>query len=64
MSLDFHPSKEDLICSCDGDGEMRYWSINNGNCARVFTVRKDAICLFNYTYYREILTSIRLSINS
>ncbi|RWW00103.1 hypothetical protein GW17_00036948, partial [Ensete ventricosum] len=35
MSLDFHPSKEDLICSCDGDGEMRYWSINNGNCARV-----------------------------
>ncbi|CAL9189844.1 unnamed protein product [Musa hybrid cultivar] len=37
MSLDFHPSKEDLICSCDGDGEMRYWSINNGNCARVFT---------------------------
>ncbi|XP_074575000.1 transcriptional corepressor LEUNIG-like isoform X2 [Curcuma longa] len=36
MSLDFHPSKEDLICSCDGDGEMRFWSINNGNCARVF----------------------------
>ncbi|URD72015.1 Transcriptional corepressor LEUNIG [Musa troglodytarum] len=36
MSLDFHPSKEDLICSCDSDGEMRYWSINNGNCARVF----------------------------
>ncbi|XP_065010323.1 transcriptional corepressor LEUNIG-like isoform X1 [Musa acuminata AAA Group] len=36
MSLDFHPSKEDLICSCDGDGEMRYWSINNGNCAGVF----------------------------
>ncbi|RRT47772.1 hypothetical protein B296_00036653 [Ensete ventricosum] len=36
MSLDFHPSKEDIICSCDSDGEMRYWSINNGNCARVF----------------------------
>ncbi|KAG6507592.1 hypothetical protein ZIOFF_032942 [Zingiber officinale] len=36
MSLDFHPSKEDLICSCDSDGEMRFWSINNGNCARVF----------------------------
>ncbi|KAF8389031.1 hypothetical protein HHK36_025716 [Tetracentron sinense] len=36
MSLDFHPNKEDLICSCDGDGEMRYWSINNGSCARVF----------------------------
>ncbi|KAJ4957815.1 hypothetical protein NE237_024926 [Protea cynaroides] len=36
MSLDFHPNKEDLICSCDGDSEIRYWSINNGSCARVF----------------------------
>ncbi|XP_020593471.1 transcriptional corepressor LEUNIG-like [Phalaenopsis equestris] len=36
MSLDFHPNKEDLICSCDGEGEIRYWSINNGTCARVF----------------------------
>ncbi|XP_078168203.1 transcriptional corepressor LEUNIG isoform X2 [Carex rostrata] len=36
MSLDFHPNKEDLICSCDGDGEVRYWSINNGSCIRVF----------------------------
>ncbi|KAG4944163.1 hypothetical protein JHK85_048809 [Glycine max] len=35
MSLDFHPNKDDLICSCDADGEIRYWSINNGNCARV-----------------------------
>ncbi|PKI43548.1 hypothetical protein CRG98_036040 [Punica granatum] len=36
MSLDFHPNKDDLICSCDEDGEIRYWSINNGSCARVF----------------------------
>lgn len=36
MSLDFHPNKDDLICSCDGDGEIRYWSINKGSCARVF----------------------------
>ncbi|XP_072965935.1 transcriptional corepressor LEUNIG-like isoform X2 [Typha angustifolia] len=36
MSLDFHPKNEDLICSCDGDGEIRYWSINNGSCVRVF----------------------------
>ncbi|KAF7830242.1 transcriptional corepressor LEUNIG-like isoform X1 [Senna tora] len=35
MSLDFHPNKDDLICSCDGDGEIRYWSITNGSCARV-----------------------------
>ncbi|EEF47044.1 WD-repeat protein, putative [Ricinus communis] len=36
MSLDFHPTKDDLICSCDGNGEIRYWSINNGSCSRVF----------------------------
>ncbi|GAB2233493.1 hypothetical protein Drorol1_Dr00002716 [Drosera rotundifolia] len=36
MSLDFHPNKEDLICSCDGDGEIRYWSITNGSCTRAF----------------------------
>ncbi|KAH7847996.1 hypothetical protein Vadar_032596 [Vaccinium darrowii] len=36
FSLDFHPNKEDLICSCDGDREIRYWSINNGTCQRVF----------------------------
>ncbi|KAF2298405.1 hypothetical protein GH714_023478 [Hevea brasiliensis] len=36
MSVDFHPNRDDLICSCDGDGEIRYWSITNSNCARVF----------------------------
>ncbi|PIN13568.1 hypothetical protein CDL12_13803 [Handroanthus impetiginosus] len=36
MSLDFHPNKEGLICSCDVDGEIRYWSIYNGSCARDF----------------------------
>ncbi|KAF8407002.1 hypothetical protein HHK36_006123 [Tetracentron sinense] len=36
MSLDFHPNKEDLICSCDIDNEIRYWSINNGSCDSVF----------------------------
>ncbi|KAH9762015.1 transcriptional corepressor LEUNIG [Citrus sinensis] len=36
MSLDFHPSKEDLLCSCDNNSEIRYWSINNGSCAGVF----------------------------
>lgn len=38
MSVDFHPNKDDLICSCDGDGEIRYWSINNGSYASVFKV--------------------------
>ncbi|XP_002531278.2 transcriptional corepressor LEUNIG isoform X1 [Ricinus communis] len=36
MSVDFHPNRDDLICSCDGDGEMRYWSITNGNCEGVY----------------------------
>ncbi|CAL2275080.1 unnamed protein product [Prunus armeniaca] len=35
-SVDFHPSKEDLLCSCDNNSEIRYWSINNGSCALVF----------------------------
>nr|XP_007154933.1 hypothetical protein PHAVU_003G159500g [Phaseolus vulgaris]ESW26927.1 hypothetical protein PHAVU_003G159500g [Phaseolus vulgaris] len=34
-SLDFHPSKDDLICSCDSS-EIRYWSIKNGSCTGVF----------------------------
>jgi len=38
MSLDFHPNKDDLICSCDVDGEIRYWSIKNGSCTRVSKV--------------------------
>lgn len=37
-SLDFHPSKDDLICSCDSS-EIRYWSIKNGSCTGVFKVR-------------------------
>ncbi|CAN1331384.1 Transcriptional corepressor LEUNIG [Linum perenne] len=38
MSVDFHPTKEDLICSCDSNNEMRYWSIKNGSCAGVYKV--------------------------
>ncbi|KAK7347449.1 hypothetical protein VNO80_21979 [Phaseolus coccineus] len=34
-SLDFHPRKDDLICSCDSS-EIRYWSIKNGSCTGVF----------------------------
>ncbi|CAH1428040.1 unnamed protein product [Lactuca virosa] len=43
MSLDFHPNKDDLICSCDGDGEIRYWSINNGSCSCVFKGHRELI---------------------
>lgn len=36
MSLDFHPKNEDLLCSCDGDSEIRYWNVKQGVCARTF----------------------------
>ncbi|KAI3716696.1 hypothetical protein L1987_67751 [Smallanthus sonchifolius] len=36
MSLDFHPNRDDLICSCDRAGGIRYWSIQNGSYNRVF----------------------------
>ncbi|KAL6626853.1 hypothetical protein ACP70R_030579 [Stipagrostis hirtigluma subsp. patula] len=36
MSVDFHPNKDDLICSCDEDSEMRLWSINHGSIFRIF----------------------------
>ncbi|KAM0968771.1 hypothetical protein ACFX13_017380 [Malus domestica] len=36
LSVDFHPNNDDLICSCDASGEIRYWRINNGFCASVF----------------------------
>lgn len=35
MSLDFHPWKDDLICSCDNNIEIRYWSIKSGRCVGI-----------------------------
>ncbi|XP_077229855.1 transcriptional corepressor LEUNIG_HOMOLOG-like isoform X2 [Tasmannia lanceolata] len=35
MSLDFHPKKTDLFCSCDGNGEIRLWNISQYSCTRV-----------------------------
>ncbi|GKV00765.1 hypothetical protein SLEP1_g13401 [Rubroshorea leprosula] len=35
MSLDFHPTNEDLICSSDNNNGIRYWSIKNGSCAGI-----------------------------
>ncbi|KAI4369457.1 hypothetical protein MLD38_017894 [Melastoma candidum] len=28
MSVDFHPKKNDVFCSCDSNSEIRFWSIN------------------------------------
>ncbi|KAL6953547.1 hypothetical protein U1Q18_045646 [Sarracenia purpurea var. burkii] len=35
MSLDFHPKKNDLLCFCDDNYEIRYWNINPFTCTRV-----------------------------
>jgi WD40 repeat protein len=37
-SLDFHPKKTDLLCSCDGNGEIRYWNVTQLACVRVIKV--------------------------
>ncbi|XP_047182052.1 transcriptional corepressor LEUNIG_HOMOLOG isoform X6 [Vigna umbellata] len=36
VSLDFHPKKNDLFCSCDDNNEIRIWNINQYSCSRVF----------------------------
>ncbi|KAF3457670.1 hypothetical protein FNV43_RR02328 [Rhamnella rubrinervis] len=35
MSLDFHPRKMDLFCSCDANNEIRFWNISQCTCTRV-----------------------------
>ncbi|XP_020530984.1 transcriptional corepressor LEUNIG_HOMOLOG isoform X1 [Amborella trichopoda] len=35
MSLDFHPKKTDLLCSCDGNSEIRYWNVAQLSCTRL-----------------------------
>ncbi|OMO65208.1 hypothetical protein COLO4_31447 [Corchorus olitorius] len=35
LSLDFHPRQVNLLCSCDGNNEMRLWNINLRSCLRV-----------------------------
>lgn len=35
MSLDFHPRKMDLLCSCDSNNEIRMWNVKDYTCLRV-----------------------------
>ncbi|CAJ2673408.1 unnamed protein product [Trifolium pratense] len=35
-SLDFHPKKNDIFCSCDDNNEIRLWNISQYSCTRVF----------------------------
>ncbi|XP_042520738.1 transcriptional corepressor LEUNIG-like isoform X2 [Macadamia integrifolia] len=36
MSLDFHPKKMDLLCSCDGNNEIWLWNVNRHECTCKF----------------------------
>ncbi|KAF3792195.1 Transcriptional corepressor LEUNIG-like protein [Nymphaea thermarum] len=42
MSLDFHPKKTDILCSCEGNGEIRLWSSNQFVCTRISKHRATA----------------------
>ncbi|XP_058201049.1 transcriptional corepressor LEUNIG-like isoform X1 [Rhododendron vialii] len=35
-SLDFHPRKTDVLCSCDSNDEIRLWSIKQCACTSIF----------------------------
>ncbi|KAM6544696.1 hypothetical protein CsatB_025432 [Cannabis sativa] len=35
LSLDFHPKKTDLMCSCDANSEIRYWNLSQYSSTRV-----------------------------
>ncbi|PNY09379.1 transcriptional corepressor LEUNIG-like protein [Trifolium pratense] len=35
MSLDFHPRKADVLCSCDGNEIIRLWNVNQRECKHV-----------------------------
>ncbi|XP_048337349.2 transcriptional corepressor LEUNIG isoform X2 [Ziziphus jujuba] len=35
LSIDFHPRKIDLLCSCDINDEIRFWNVNQSSCLRV-----------------------------
>lgn len=48
MSVDFHPANDDVVCSCDSDGEVRMWSVDKGACTRVFKVGGFQVLLYGF----------------
>ncbi|KAL3535792.1 hypothetical protein ACH5RR_004253 [Cinchona calisaya] len=57
MSVDFHPRKEELVCSCDNDSEIRYWSIRNGVCTGVLKVGATQV-RFQPTHGRYLAAAV------
>ena len=50
VSLDFHPKKTELFCSCDNNNEIRFWSISQYSSTRVFKVTYKI-----YFIYQDIM---------
>nr|XP_027065594.1 transcriptional corepressor LEUNIG-like isoform X2 [Coffea arabica] len=57
ISVDLHPRKEDLVCSCDDDREIRYWSIRNGACTGVLKVGATQV-RFQPTHGRYLAAAV------
>ncbi|CAI9772750.1 unnamed protein product [Fraxinus pennsylvanica] len=36
MSLDFHPTRVNILCSCDSNDEIRLWNVNESACIHAF----------------------------
>jgi WD40 repeat protein len=64
-SLDFHPKKNDIFCSCDDNNEIRLWNISQYSCTRVFKVVRNLFdsAFINLTdlAYSHFWTSLNLS---
>ncbi|KAF4347313.1 hypothetical protein F8388_026590 [Cannabis sativa] len=43
LSLDFHPKKTDLMCSCDANSEIRYWNLSQYSSTRVSKASIDIL---------------------
>lgn len=51
MSVDFHPVKMDMLCSCDRSGEIRIWNVDKHACTcvskvSVYAGKKTLNCFF------------------
>ncbi|CAL0334416.1 unnamed protein product [Lupinus luteus] len=47
MSLDFHPRKVDLLCSCDINDVIRLWNVSQGACMHITKYKKTGSQLSN-----------------
>ncbi|XP_072959288.1 transcriptional corepressor LEUNIG_HOMOLOG-like isoform X1 [Typha angustifolia] len=39
-ALDFHPKRTELLCSCDGNGEIRFWTVGQSAPSRITRMKQ------------------------